>query len=84
MENNVLIKDQNAAGTDEILKVTALLYLKEALVTQRFEACQELVDTARKIGVDGNDISAVIAEYLNADNPVKPKGNRLRTYKKEQ
>ena len=61
--------------------MTALLYLKEALVTQEYESCQELIDTAKNLGVDPGDISAVIADYLNADNPGRQKGNRVRSYK---
>lgn len=68
-----------ALGSDQILKVTALLYLKEALVAQKYESCQELIDTAKNLGVDPGDISAVIAEYLNADNLGRQKGSRLRS-----
>ena len=80
MKNNVLLNEGQALGTDQILKVTALLYLKEALVAQEYETCQELIDTAKNLGVDQSDISALIADYLNADNPGRQKGNRLRTY----
>jgi len=81
MENNVLVNEEQALGTDQLLKLTALVYLKEALVTQKFEACQELIDTAKQVGVDQGDINAVITDYLNAGNPGKQKTNRLRTYK---
>ena len=84
MKENVLLKEQQALGTGQILKVTALLYLQEALVAQQYETCQELIDTARELGVEKGDISAAIADYLNADNPGRQKGNRLRLYKKEQ
>ena len=80
MENNVLLSQGQALGPDPILKLTALLYLKEALVTQEYESCQELIDTAKNLGVSSGDISAVIAEYLNADNPGRQKGNRVRSY----
>ena len=69
---------------DPILKMTALLYLKEALIVQEYESCQELIDTAKDLGVNPGDISAVIADYLNADNPGRQKTNRLRSYKGEQ
>ena len=81
MENNVLVNQGQALGSDQILKVTALLYLKEALIAQEYESCQELVDTAKNLGVNPGDISAVIADYLNADNPGREKTNRLRVYK---
>ena len=78
MENNVLVKDEQALGTDQLLKLTALLYLNEALIAQEYETCRELIDTAKKVGVNQGDISAVIADYLNANNPGNRKANRLR------
>jgi len=81
VENNVLIKDEEALGTDQLLRLTALVYLKEALVEQKYETCQELIDTAKNVGVNPGDITAVITDYLNAGNPVKQKTNRLRIYK---
>jgi len=81
MENNVQLIEEQALGTDQLLKLTALVYLKEALIAQEYEKCQELVGTARKLGIDTGDITAVIADYLNAGNPVRQKGNRIRTLK---
>jgi len=57
-----------ALGSDQILKLTALLYLKEALITQEYESCQELIDTAKNLGANPGDISAVIAGYLKKDS----------------
>jgi len=81
MKNNVLLNEEQALGTDQLLKVTALVYLQEALVAQKYETCQELIDTAKNVGVNPGDITAVITDYLNAGNPVKQKTNRLRIYK---
>ena len=81
MENNVLIKDEQALGTDQLLKLTTLVYFKEALVNQQFETCKELIETAKTIGVNAGEITAVIAEYLNASHQGKPKTNRLHTIK---
>jgi len=81
MKNNVQFNEQEALGTDQLLKVTALLYLQEALIAQEYETCQELIDTAKNLGVDQGDINAVITDYLNADNPGREKTNRLRVYK---
>jgi len=78
MENNVLIKEQQALGTDQLLKLTALVYLKEALEAQEYEICQELTDTAKKLGIDPGEISAVIADHLNTNNPGRQKAKRLR------
>ena len=76
MENNVL--EEQALGTDQLLRLTALLYLNEALAAQQYETCTELIDTAKKLGVDQGDITTVITDYLNANNPGKQKGNRSR------
>lgn len=78
MENNALLNQGQASGSDQILKVTALLYFKEALIAQEYESCRELIDAAKNLGADPGDISAVIAEYLNADNPGRQKGNRFK------
>jgi len=80
MENNVLLNEEQALGTGQLLKLTTLVYLKEALVSQKYETCQELIDTAKNLGVDQGDIKAVITDYLNAGNPGKIKTNRLRLY----
>ena len=79
MENNALLSAEQTLASDQLLKLTALLYLNEALVAQEYESCQELIDTAKKLGVGQGDISAVIADYLNANNPGRQKGNRLRS-----
>jgi hypothetical protein len=79
MENNVLVSEEQALGTDQLLKLTALVYLNEALVAQEYETCQELVDTAKSLGINPSDISAVIADYLNPKNPGRQKNNRLRS-----
>ena len=80
MKDNALLNQGQALGSNQILKVTTLLYLKEALVTQEYESCQELIDTAKNLGVSPGDISAVIADYLNANNPGRQKGNRVRSF----
>ena len=81
MKNNVQFNEQQALGTDQLLKVTALLYLQEALIAQEYETCQELIDTAKNLSVDQGDINAVITDYLKVNNPGRAKTNRLRVYK---
>ena len=78
MKNNVLLNEEQALGTDQLLKLTALVYLKEALEAQAYETCRELTDTAKKLGIDPGDISAVIAEHLKAGDPGRQKASRLR------
>ena len=52
------------AAADETLKVTTLLYLKEALEQERYENCAELIQTAKKFGANTSDISQVITGYI--------------------
>jgi len=78
MENNILLNEDQALASDQLLKLSALLYLKEALVAQKYETCQELIDTAKNLGIDQGDISAVITDFLNGGNPGRQRRNRLR------
>ena len=73
---NTLLNNEQALGAEQILKVTALLYLKEALLAQEYESCPELIDTAKNLGVSQGDISAVIAEYLATGSPGKSAPSR--------
>ncbi len=77
MENRALLNQEQDLGTDQLLKTTALLYLKEALVSQEFEACRELIDAAIKLGASQGEISETIAGYLNPDFQSRRQGNRL-------
>ena len=73
MENNIVLKEgQNkaqAVTSDEIFKVTALLYFKEALAAQKYEDCEELVGIARKLGARQGEIDEMIAAHLRGDKP---------------
>ncbi len=50
----------NPAG---MLKVTALLYLKEALLEEAYEGCAEFVQTAKDAGARQSEVRAVIIGY---------------------
>lgn len=52
---------------DEIFKVTALVYFKDALVKQEYESCKELITLAKKFGAEQNEIDEVIAGFLRGD-----------------
>ncbi len=85
MKNNVILKEEEgqAAGSDAILKATALLYFKEALLKQEYEDCGELVEIARKFGANTSEIQAVIAAYLpdTAGGPDEaPRGKSRQRY----
>jgi hypothetical protein len=89
MENNATtLTPEGLLTADEVLKVTALLYFKEALVTQDYESCKELIDLALKFGATKEQISDVIAALLRGDKPggqtkaIQTK-NRLRPLKEK-
>ena len=66
MKNLLFRSNQNQpAGQEEVLKSTALLYLEEALFKERFEDCDELIQTAKGFGAQLYEIKAVIFGYLN-------------------
>ena len=70
----------NAILEDEVLKATALLYFKDALVKQEYETCAELAAVAREHGAAQSEINEVIAMYLRGSKrPI----NRLRALTKE-
>ena len=80
MENNALLNTQQPSDADQIVQLTALVYLSEALAAQDYESCQELIDTAKGLGIDQGEISAVITEHLKAGIPNRLKAARLRSY----
>ena len=55
--------------TDEqALRVTALSYLKEALVKERYEECAQLIAVAKQYGVTVRDVKVEIARALRRLN----------------
>ena len=76
MDNNVIVKDDVGLNVQEVLKATALLYLKDALVKQEYEYCKELIDIAKELGVQQGDINEVLTSDLNADAPKQHRRNK--------
>ncbi len=52
---------------DRVLKATSLLYLKDALLDQRYEECAELIQTAKGFGAQPGEINRIIAEATGVD-----------------
>jgi hypothetical protein len=65
--------------SNDVLKLTALLYFKEALQKQEFESCAELVAAASKFGASKEEISEVIALYLKGEKPGGQTGSQTQT-----
>jgi len=64
MKRNTIFKNEQnkPIARDEVLKVTTLLYFKEALLRERYEDCAELIRIAKGFGAEQSEISGVIAE----------------------
>lgn len=69
MNNNAVASNQpgDAVVYDRVLKVTSLLYFKDALLNQRYEDCAELIRAAKSFGVQPGEISRIIAEVIGAN-----------------
>ncbi len=64
-----MIKTRESAGLSwrrivarHPLKLTALLYLKEALIKERYETCTEIIRYARWFGASDFEISALLED----------------------
>jgi len=86
-ENEVFKYEKNKPiARDEVLKVTSLLYFKDALFNEKYEDCRELVRIAKRFGARKTDIRRVIAESNRGarvgrgNGANKGKGGRLRFY----
>ena len=80
MRNNAILKEGNRfSDREEILKVTALLYLKDALLKEEYEDCQELVDSARNFGAHQSEINEVIAVYLREKEGGPIEANKVKS-----
>ncbi len=83
MKNNLAIPADLALNADQVLKETAFIYLKEALVAQQYEECAGLISQAKNFGAEQAEISAILAEYNRGykaqwDSEAKPnKGPRF-------
>ncbi len=50
---------RDQAGRDPV-RVTALLYLQEALLKERYEECREILSIAREFGADETEIRTLL------------------------
>ncbi len=86
MKKNTVFKNEEnkPIARDEVLKATVLLYFKEALLTERYEECAELIRIAKGFGAERSEISGVIAESNRGEGAVRMNeanrkvGGRLR------
>jgi len=61
----ITLNQSEGLYTDEqALRLTALSYLKEALVKERYEECAELIAAAKRFGATQRDIRVNIAQSV--------------------
>jgi len=63
MKSNLTNSADLALNAGQVLKVTAFIYLKEALAAQQYEECAGLIRDAKSFGAQQSEISAILAEY---------------------
>ena len=81
MKNNLVFEKEagHLAFADyTALKLTSLLYLKEALQKEQYEDCAELIEKAREFGANTSDISQIIADYIRRLNNGRRNGANQR------
>ena len=72
-------KQNKPLNHDQILKATALLYLKEALIKEEYEDCQGLIQNAKDFGAEAKEISMLIADHIRG---VKAKSQKVIGYRR--
>ncbi len=53
---------KNARLSHHPVRITALLYLKEALIREQYEKCTELIATAKEFGATPNEIRYLLED----------------------
>ena len=83
MNNIVNNEAREALAPNELLKVTALLYLEEALEREAYEECRELAASARAFGAKPEELKGVLYAFLRGKaGPREAQGkNRLNQLK---
>ena len=65
MRNNLIFTNQNKPPVSNgVLKATALIYLKDALVKGEYEQCPELIQSALNFGADKAEVQKAIADFI--------------------
>lgn len=66
MNNNLALNEDQGHNDipDEVLKITALEYLKEALLREQYEKAPALTQNAKALGAEQKEIKTVIAQAI--------------------
>ncbi len=49
-------------GSRHPVRLTALLYLKEALLREKYEACEEIISLAKEFGAEGYEVQDLLED----------------------
>lgn len=63
MKNNITYN--KSLSPDATLKVTSLLYFKDALKRERYEDCADLIKSAKQFGASQKEIRQLITDHVN-------------------
>lgn len=73
MQNKILFNSKKIGNVNRnrALKLTSLLYLKEALIKQEYEQCAHIIKQAKKFGANQAEIKKIISSYLCEFNGIR-------------
>ena len=62
MINATLRRPAGGRSNRDPVRLTALLYLKEALLQERYEECREIIAIAYEFGAKENEVQALLED----------------------
>lgn len=62
MINVTLRRPAGGRSNRDPVRLTALLYLKEALLQERYESCKEIISVAYEFGATENEVQALLED----------------------
>ena len=62
MRFNFTLNKGKDTQKDQVLQVTALAYLEDALANERYEECADLIEAAKEYGATLVEIRTIVAE----------------------
>lgn len=74
MRINFTYNKDNIQNEDQLLRVTALAYLEDALANERYEECAELIRAAKEYGATIGEVRTIVAE--GAQGAAKGRGKK--------
>ena len=62
MTNATLRRPVGGRSNRDPVRVTALVYLKEALLQERYEECREIISVAYEFGATENEVQGLLED----------------------